>query len=130
MPRHDWRHGLIAAGIVQRGAPAVDELLGILEAGVRSLDVRDLRDPNLSRDEAWLLRALGSLQHGRESEAMLELAARLPPAAIRLALPPARALARELAAVGLELSCSANGGARAAAASAAAYPDPGLSLVQ
>jgi hypothetical protein len=89
---HDWRGGLAAA------APAFEALFGIVAITAwRPLDVRCRHCQHLGQDEARLLQIVGLLQHGRMFAARDVLAVWLPPAAARLAILPAKALAAALA---------------------------------
>lgn len=126
----DWRDGFFAARIEEMAVPAFDALFKILKAATRRpLDIRPTNGRYLGADEAWILQAIGSLQSGREAEAAMILAAWLPPAAVRMALLPARGLATALARAELKLPLQSREAATVWKVSAA-YPDRGLSLVQ
>ncbi|MEJ0025037.1 MAG: hypothetical protein WDN01_03320 [Rhizomicrobium sp.] len=94
----DWRGGLAASGAGCCAVPAFDALFGIVAATARrSLDVRCRHCPSLSHDEGRLLQLVSLLQHGRAWEARDVLAGWLAPAAVRLAVFPAKGLAAALA---------------------------------
>ncbi len=93
----DWRGGLAASGAGRCAVPAFDALFGIVAAAAkRPLDVRCRHCPHLSRDEGRLLQTIGLLQHGRMFAARDVLSDWLPPAAVRLAILPAKGLASAL----------------------------------
>ncbi len=100
----DWRAGFRAADIGGDGAGAFVGLCRIVGvAARRRLDVRRRADPILGVDEAWFLRIVSLLQHGRAADAAAILTDWLPTAAVRLALPQATRLAAALDAAGLRV---------------------------
>jgi hypothetical protein len=125
----DWRDGFFAAGIERTAVPAFDALFRIFKAAARRpLDIRTPSGRYLGADEAWILQAIGSLQSGREVEAAMIFAGWLPPAAVRMALVPARGLSAALAGAGLTMPLQSR--EAATVWNVSAYPDRGLSLVQ
>ena len=124
----DWRGGLSAAGL---GGDAVDSFDLLLRMVVcttmRPLDVRCPGCPGLGLDEGIFLQALSHLQQRREASAANLLADWMPPAAVRLAMPHARTLARLLLDRGLLLDRHRNAAPPAPALLACA--DPGLTLL-
>lgn len=100
-----WHNGLLAADVGEDGLMAFDRLMRVVLGAARQpLDVRCARCPRLGEDEARLLGTVGLLQQGRHAEAGVILDQWLPPAAVRLALPPAVGLAMALADAGLTLT--------------------------
>lgn len=100
----DWRQGCVRAGIAAEGVAAFDALFRVVAvAALRTLDVRCLRCARLGGDEAWLLQFLSMVQQRREDDAAGILGNWLPPAAVRLAMAPARQFAMALAAHGLHV---------------------------
>lgn len=94
----DWRGGLARSGAECGAVPAFGALLGILAAAARRpLDVRCRHCMGLGSDEGRFLQLVGSLQHGRMFDARDLLCDWLPPAAMRLAIVPAKSLAASLA---------------------------------
>jgi hypothetical protein len=122
----DWRAGFCAAGIEDEGAPAFDILFRIvLQSAKRPLDVRCPCCAQLGKDEAWLLQLASLLQRERLEEAAGVLAEWLPPAALRMAMLPAKSFADALSAGRLRIPLR-----HASAAARASYADRGLALVQ
>lgn len=100
----DWRDGFAAAGIGCGGLGGFDTLmLVVTSAATRPLDVRCLRCAKLGQDEGLFLQLLASLQQQRADLAAAVLGQWLPPAAQRMALEPAQALADAMAEAGLLL---------------------------
>ena len=128
----DWRAGFCAAGIEEEGAPAFDMLLRIVVGGTqRPLDVRCPRCAYLGKDEAWLLQLASLLQRERLGEAEAVLREWLPPAALRMALLPAKTFADALSAAFLSIPLRHGEAAHPlGAAGRAGYADRGLVLVQ
>lgn len=100
----DWREGMTAAGVEHRGVPAFEGFWRILAAEpLRALDLRCPTCPGLGEDEGRFLQAVQLLQARCYDEALATLADWLPPAALRKAILPLRALARCLGEAGLTL---------------------------
>ncbi len=94
----DWRGGLENCGTGCCAVTAFDALFGIVAAAARRpLDVRCRHCTGLSGDEGRFLQFVGLLQHGRVFDARDLLCDWLPPAAMRLAILPAKGLATSLA---------------------------------
>jgi len=100
----DWRQGFAAAGIGCGGLGGFDTLMLLLtSAAVRPLEARCLTCKSLSGDEGLFLQLLSHLQQSRADLAAAVLGQWLPPAAVRVALEPAEALAEAMAGAGLML---------------------------
>ncbi|WP_428246454.1 hypothetical protein [Ferrovibrio sp.] len=98
----DWRLGFAAAGIGCGGLGGFDTLMLLLSsAASRPLEARCLHCTGLSRDEGLFLQLISHLQQGRADLAAAVLGQWLPPAAVRVALEPAEALAEAMAGAGL-----------------------------
>jgi hypothetical protein len=94
----DWSGGLARSGAGCCAVPAFDALFGIVAVAARHpIDVRCRHCTSLSRDEGRFLQLVGLLQHGRTFDARDVLCGWLPPAAMRLAILPAKGLATSLA---------------------------------
>lgn len=95
---HDGRGGLARSGAGCCAVPAFDALFAIVAtAALRPLDVGCRHCPSLRHDEGRLLQLVGLLQHGRMFDARDVLCGWLPPAAMRLAILPAKGLATAMA---------------------------------
>ena len=93
----DWRQAFQAANISARGTWGFDRLCCIVgTTTLRSLDVHWLQCARVGEYEACLLRALGHLQLDQLEAAETALLEWCPPAAARLALEAAHALAAAL----------------------------------
>lgn len=126
----DWQGGFRAVGMDGTGIAAAGSLFGILGAtSRRPLDIREPLCPLLGADEGSVLQLVSHLQHRRIEPAVALLAAMLPPAAVRLALPSATGLASAMACgsliIPLRSACIA-----ALARSMPAHSNPGLALMQ
>lgn len=129
-PHPDWRGGCVAAGIDDTGIAAFGTLFGIVATvHLRPLDIREPTCPFLGSDEGCLLQLVSLIQHERAGDAQRILAAWIPPAAVRMAMPRARDLAGSMARRSLTVPLRH--------AEAATLPrlnymhaDPGLVLVQ
>lgn len=90
---HNWREGFAAAGLARYGLPAFERLFRTVAAAPhRSLDVRCVHCAELGLDEGLFLQLIAHLQRRRFGEARDILGAWIPPAAIQIAMPAARAL--------------------------------------
>jgi hypothetical protein len=99
-----WCGGFAAAGMDRHDIAAFDRVLRILvTTAQRRLDIRYRRCRYLGADEARLLQLVNLLQEGQRQEAMMLLSGWIPPAALRLALPPAQRFATALTEGGLPL---------------------------
>jgi len=124
----DWREGLQAAGLGTDGVEAFDLLLRMVVCTtLRPLDVRCPGCPGVGLDEGLFLQTLLCLQQHREASAAALLADWMPPAAVRLAMPHARALAELLLDHGLTLDHRRQAHPRAPALPASS--DRGLTLL-
>ncbi len=85
--------------------PALDGLMTVLAtAGYGNVDIRMPNCAEISYGEHRILGAIAALQQGHGAErAGMYLACRLPPAALRLAQDPLRALAEALGIAGLHV---------------------------
>lgn len=127
----DWRTGFVAAAIDDAGIPAFEALFDLLQAASRrAYDVRCLRCPKLGDDEGLLLQLMSLIQHDRALLGSAILADWLEPSAARLALPPARALARALVDGRLVIPLRHSEAAALSIAGAMRGVDHGLALVQ
>jgi len=126
----DWRGGFAAARLDPQGMAAFDALFRVVAATARrSLDVRCQQCLHLGADEAWLLRLVSLLQHGRDAAAQAVLEQWLPPTAARFALLPARGFASALAAAAMTVPLR-HAEAAGTHLTYATCPDRGFSLVQ
>jgi len=93
----DWREGFQRAGIGCAGAIRFDNLCRIIATTAqRTLHVRSIYCARLGEDEALFLSLLGLLQHDRDLDAEAILRGWCPPAAVRVAMTPARGFAYDL----------------------------------
>jgi hypothetical protein len=91
---HNWREGFASAGLARFGLPAFERLFRtVASAPRRPLDVRCMHCAELGADEGLFLQLIAHLQRRRFGEARDILAAWIPPASIRIAMPAARELA-------------------------------------
>jgi len=133
--RHpSWSQGCHAAGLRPTAVTGFDAFWRLMAAvprrpGQEALDLRCPTCPRLGADEAWFLQAVQALQAGEDRATAGIIARWLPPAALRLALPPLLALAQGLLEADLalpdrlRLPLSANGMATAPCS------DRGLNLI-
>jgi len=124
-----WRDGCRAAHLGDAGEGALAALMAAFAAGLADdLRVAAPTCPWIAPDEALMLHALALVQARRHAEADRALALRLPPAALRLALPAAVGLAVALEAGSLRVALRATG--RSAPVARGALSDRGLALLQ
>lgn len=84
-----WQEGLAAAEVEPEGAAAFDTLFRIVVAATRRpLDIHRAQCPMLGSDEARFLAMIHLAQQGCQAEVGAMLGDWLPPAAVRMALPP------------------------------------------
>jgi hypothetical protein len=129
-PHPDWQGGCVAAGIDGSGVAAFGSLFGIVvTVHLRPLDIREPPCRFLGSDEGFLLQLVSLMQYERPGDAQAILATWVPPAAVRMAMPPAHSLAAAMARRSLTVPLRH--------AEAAILPrvtrihaDPGLVLVQ
>lgn len=94
----DWRAGLRIAGVTLEGADAFDLLMHLFDTVLHMhLDVRSLNCSRLGQGEAFLLQAVGLLQHDHYDEAESIFARWLPPGVSRIATQQAQRFGRALA---------------------------------
>ena len=98
--RHDWREGFLAADVSDSTVKGFLALFAIL-AAEREPDIAPSGCRMLSADEGRVLQLVAMLQRRHAADALVILQHWLAPAAARLALKPARALAEGLADRGL-----------------------------
>ena len=85
--------------------PHLHHLLRILAtAAERSIDVRCPNCAHVSPDEAAMVQLIGAFQRGAPGEAAMLLSDWLPPAAVRLAIEQARAMALAFADAELDMA--------------------------
>lgn len=102
--RPSWRSGFAAADLDERTVAEFDQLFQAFAAGAtRQIEFRCPNCPRLSPDEQRYLEALSLLQRRRRPAAEAILADWLAPAARRVALNAAHAVAGALAEAGLVL---------------------------
>ena len=127
----DWRGGLAVAGADADAIASFGGLLAIIAAVPRRpLDVRCTCCQTLGADEGRFLQAIGFLQRDLRQSAGEIMADWLPPAALRIAMAAAHALAAALARCDLILPARCPTADRLRAAAAPACADPGLARVQ
>jgi len=98
MDGSDWRGGLARSGAGCCAVPAFGALFEIVAAAARRpLALHCRHCTALGHDEGRFLQIVGLLQHGRMFDARDLLCDWLPPAAMRLAILPAKGLAASLA---------------------------------
>lgn len=123
-----WRSGFAAADLDAATVLAFDRLFQAFAGGaIRQIEFRCPNCPRLSLDERRFLQALAHLQRDRRAAAAAILGGWLAPAACRVALNAAEAVAGAMAEVGLVLPCRAAGTASPNAP--IHYPDQGIRLV-
>ncbi len=99
-----WRSGFVAADLDEPTVTAFDQLFQAFAAGAtRQIEFRCPNCPRLSPDEQRFLEALSLLQRDRRPAAEAILAGWLAPAARRVALDAAHAVAGAMVDVGLTL---------------------------
>lgn len=99
-----WRSGFVAADLDEAAVAAFDQLFQAFAGGAtRQIEFRCPNCPRLSLDEQRFLRALAYLQRDRRAAAAAILGDWLAPAATRIALNAAHAVAGAIAQVGLIL---------------------------
>lgn len=99
-----WQNGLSAARVDPDGAMAFDTLFRIVVSSVRRpLDIHRPHCQMLGRDELRLLDMVCLAQHGFHDEAGVLMADWMPPAAVRMALPPLRLFACAMDRAGLHV---------------------------
>lgn len=123
-----WRSGFVAADLDEAAAGAFDQLFQAFAAGAtRQIEFRCPNCPLLSPDELRFMEALALLQRDGRDPADAILADWLAPAARRVALNAAHAVAGALAGAGLILPWRIAG--TAVPHSRMGYADQGLRLI-
>ncbi|WP_119421443.1 hypothetical protein [Desertibaculum subflavum] len=122
--RHESPSPMLDQAFAAAGAaPALPHLHGLLRtlatAASRQIDIRCPNCTSVSPDEAALIQLIDAFQRGAFGEAAMLLSDWLPPAAVRLAIDQASALAAALAEADLGMSMRDASTARAGGAPAA-----------
>lgn len=123
-----WRSGFVAADLDEATVSAFDQLFQAFAGGAtRQIEFRCPNCPRLSPDEQRFLQALAHLQRDRRAAAAAILGQWLAPAACRVALNAAHAVAGAIALAGLILPC--RGGETALPNAWHHYADQGVRLI-
>ncbi len=123
-----WRSGFVAADLDEAAVTAFDQLFQAFAGGAtRQIEFRCPNCPRLSPDEQRFLQALAYLQRDRRAAAAAILGDWLAPAACRVALNAAHAVAGAIAQAGLILPWRSAGTALPNAQ--VHYADQGIRLI-